>query len=394
MKKKTWCLVLAASMLFCTACGKKTETPAESEKRTEEIAQIVPAEQTETTPETVQEQGVDDIARFVPVLDAISDAIYNGVDYNDENPFVPTGIIELVEQMTGEEVSETVGFTFLDLNGDGENEMLVAEDETDVIGGFSVVNGEPDCFLDGWSRNRYFLIDDNRLFNQGSGGAAYAIFGVYRLSADGTELVCEDCYFTDIKEGTEDQIAFFHNTTGEWDAAASEPFEGTEDDFWEKSEELWSEPVSLKLTMLSDYDYTGWRNQPKDCKVRLDFEEDVGWRYEEIKAIGDEFPELAPTGEPYEVSVVFYPKENVEDFKLLRLQLLTVDDKGNPSFGVTELCALPTLNADEPVSVTMSFPGDMPAYGFSYRENGAEQQFSVSQSGRDGKLVVAPISPV
>lgn len=397
MKRIILCLTLAASMLLCAACADKTQTPA-GETNT-------PAPQEQTQPETPASEPTPDetpkdeppaagqtdwTPQYASVLDVLCDAVYNG--WNDENeyPMLPTGVIELATWDTGVEAAQEVGYCFTDLNGDGTAELLVFVDGDTLVGGYSLSDGKPVQFLDGWYRNIYYLLKEGRIYNQGSGGAAYAIFGTYRLSDDGTELVCEDYYFTDVEEGTVDQLVFYHNTTGEWDTEKSERFDGTEDEFWAKSDEMMNDMLTeLELTLLSDYEYTGILNQPLDCKVRLDYEDDVAWWLSEVEEIGTYVPALQSTGDADEVSVVFRAAGSVEQFKLLSLSLKDVDASGNPVFEVSELCALPDLKALSPLSVPMKFPGDMPTSGFSYVEDGTERCFSVSQSGRDGALVVA-----
>lgn len=395
MKRNIICLLLAASMLLCAGCGKKPEQtePAPEPQTTEQTEPTEP--QTEPTPAEAPTSAVDagDLARFAPVLDATCDVIYNGVADGEDYPLVPSGVIDAARWQDGTDAAEELGFAFRDVNGDGENELLIGMDESMVFGGFALVNGEPDCFLDGWYRSTYYLLDDGRFLYEGTGGAAYAALGVYHINDDGTDLTCEDFWFTDVAEGTEDDLIVYHNTTGEWDAAASELLELDLDGLWSQIAKTYEEMIAdLELTPFSAYAYSGPLNQPLDCKVRLDYEEDVSWFVGECASIGDNFPELAPADDPNEVSVVFRAREDVEDFKLLSLALTDVDEAGNARFEVTELCTLPELKADAPLAVPMTFPGDMPTSGFSYRENGAELQFSVSQSGRDGKLVVVPIS--
>lgn len=403
MKRIAMLLTVALLLALCGCGAKKTEAPAaEQPAQSAETSDAVPGGALETPPdagaETVEPQETDPVdetdwtAQYAPVLDAICDVVYNGFHDENEYPLVPSGIIELSNWSSGPDAAEEIGYCFADLNGDGAKELLVAEDGSLVIGGYAIVNGEPQQFLDGWSRNVYALLEDGRIFNQGSGGAAYTMFSVSHLSDDGTELVCEDCYFTDADEENDYQIILYHNTTGAWDPDVSERFEGTEDDFWNKAEELAGDPALPELTALSAYDYAGPLNQPLDCPVRVDYYDDVSWKLPEGEEIGSYFPELASTGDPYEVSVVFRAAGGVEEFKLLSLSLTDVDAAGNASFTVTELCRLPELKADVPLTVPMSFPGDMPTNGFSYRADGVERQFSVSQSGRDGAIVVSEIN--
>lgn len=397
MTRRWICWMLAAAMLLCAGCGSRKEPAVDTPEQTaptETPAETVPepTAEPESAPEAANES--KDLDRYAQVLDAACDVIYNGVSDGEEYPLVPSGVVQATFWSDGTETAEEIGFAFLDLNGDGENELLIGEPEDGIIyGGFSIVDGEPVSFLDGWYRSAFYLLDDGRFLYEGSGGAAYHMTAVYHLSEDGAELVCEDCWFTDVKEGTEDEIVFYHNTTGEWEKEVSELLDTDEETFWKQiGEQFEGRMADPGMKPLSAYEFAGPFNQPLDCKVRLDYEEDVSWQLDNAKSIGDDFPELAPTGDEYEVSVVFRAREDVTDFKLLSLSLTDVDAAGNPVYEVTELCVLPELKAGVPLTVPMTFPGDMPTVGFSYRENGADRQFSVSQSGRDGALVVVPIA--
>lgn len=397
MKKSILSATLALAMLLCTACASRTqpaETPPETQPGTEQTTEQPTGQTTETEPEAAPAD--DGLAPYAAVLNETCDVVINGWRDPDGYEQVCSGVMEASNGSDlDRDMLDVFGYALTDLTGDGEPELLIVSTDGLVLGGYAVADGEVVRFLDGWSRNRYQLLDDGRFYNEGSGGAAYSIFGVYHISADGTALECEDYYFTDLKQGDEDVIVPYHNTTGEWDPENSELFRGSERQFWARAEELSANAVTpdmIPLSNLLDSRYTGPVNQPMDCKVRVDYEEDVGWKLEHVKAVEDEFPALAPAGAAGEVRLVFRCAEDVRDFKLLRLQLLAVDDMGNPTFKATELCALPTLSADEPLSATLGFPGDMPSYGFSYLENGEELQFSVGQSGRDGAIVVNPIS--
>ncbi|MCR5826380.1 MAG: hypothetical protein K6G54_07425 [Oscillospiraceae bacterium] len=394
------CALTLAAALLCSGCDNRTEPTSPAQEPTAQ-EQTTPEQTTPETPETEPttepgvaptpetEPTVDPLACYAPVFDELCDAVYNGLRDEDEYPLLPTGVEEMLHWSDGEETAAMVGWMLTDLNGDGTQELLVVQDEDIVVGGYSIVNGAPVRFLNGWSRNMYFLLADGCFYNQGSGGAMYTMFGRYHLSEDGTQLVCEDCYFTDVKEGSEDELAFFHNTTGEWDTAASEPFEGTLDDFWASSEALADGHLVPELTPLSAYEYTGPLNQPLDCLVRADYWDEISWRLPESEAIADYFPEQTPTGADGELIVVFRAKREVQDLRLLSLSLQDVDAAGNPVFDVTELWCLPRLKAGAPLTVPMSFPGDMPTSGFSYVSDGVQRQFTLSQSGRDGALVVS-----
>ncbi len=46
--------------------------------------------------------------------------------------------------------------------------------------------------------------------------------GFYRLTDDGTALICEEFYFVKILDGDESDVTVYYNTTGSWDIEDSQ----------------------------------------------------------------------------------------------------------------------------------------------------------------------------
>ena len=160
-----------------------------------------------------------------------------------------------------DEALETVGYVLQDLNGDGVPELLIGmmdggdKDLTGTVySGYSLKDDEPVCFLEGWARNTYRWLGGGRFYNFGSSGAMYSMFGVFTLSEDGTELDCEDLYFTG--EGKNETLDFFHNTTGVWDEAEAELLDMSDEEFWALREKTESGAQHLDLTPFSEYEPT------------------------------------------------------------------------------------------------------------------------------------------
>ncbi len=201
---------------------------------------------------------------YAPILDATCDVLHNGVgEMWDEN--VPSGVSEMSQWMERDELLQRVGYCIEDISGDGVPELLIGmiPDETAevtergvVFGGYTCRGGEAVCFLDGWARSAYSYLGDGRFYYFGSGGAAYSAFGTYRISIDGTELVCEDFYFSDVEGDDYSELAYYHNTSGEWDKTAAERVDLPEGEFWSLSDSLEEACEAPNLLPFADYPYT------------------------------------------------------------------------------------------------------------------------------------------
>ena len=393
-------LALAAlAVLLCAGCGKRTPEPSAQPPAAAEPAQSAPEQK---TPEpsasgpsaqepSVEPEPFDALVAYAPVLDENCDLLLQGLRDCAEYANVSPGVWETAGWGEPETRLAQTGYALADLNEDGVPELLIgdiADGANLLYGGYSFKDGAPVCFLEGWARNRYQWLGNGRFYNAGSSGAAYSAFGTFRLSADGTELLCEDFYFTDDKPDGGTGVVSFHNTSGAWDTAASEQTGLSDEAFWALSDEYEAQCLHVELMPFSTYPYV-----PADAsKVRADYLEDVSDSLTGYVNAADLFGDVFPTDAAYETTVVFRAIEDVRNFRVLALTFLDVDEAGHASFEQSELFTLPELRADEALAVPMSFPGDIPSNGFSYEDaDGTTRLFTLSMSGMDGSLVVAPL---
>lgn len=403
MKKLTSFFLLAAifASLLAGCGGKPSAAPAQQPDTTPAAAQQ-PSTKPAATPEPsmvpnpeVEKAYQEILHAYDAVLDEICDTLYNGYNFNVERRYVSSGVIEL-STMERSELLQYLGYTYEDVSGDGIPELLIGTiprrnaeipEVQLLLGGFTCKDGEPVCFLEGWSRNVYEWLGEGRFFYYASGGWAYSGFGPFHISEDGTELQCEDWYFSDIKDGDDSEVVYFHNTTGDVDKTAAEALNIDADAFWKLSETYDAEKKTMRLTPFADYQYTGFISQPLACKVRVDYFDDVNYQNEY-----DDASKYMDRGTQYDTRVLFRSEEGVADFKLLSLSLKDVDANGKATFDITEVFSIPNLRAGIPLAVPMSFPGDIPSNGFSYTDkDGSTKAFSIGVSGLDSSLVVLPM---
>ena len=94
----------------------------------------------------------------------------------------------------------TIGYTFLDVNGDGRVELLIADATEDrsadgiIFDVWSASEGNPRLFLQGWERNRLYLTppDENGCYGfymEGSDSAFESIYQRGTFTVDGAVIL-------------------------------------------------------------------------------------------------------------------------------------------------------------------------------------------------------------
>ena len=389
-------IVTLAAILLLLLSGCASDSPAQSPSQPIEVSP--PAQQIEA-PELNEPQKdnpePDYLAVFVPVLDETCDILYNGYGEEEEYQYASTGIIEMTMWDDSAILLHGVGYSIADISGDGIPELLIgmisgdsSNDDTGLIlGGYALKDGEIVTFLEGWARNRYQWMGNGRFLSSGSSGAASSAFGIFRIAVDGMELLCEDFYYTAPLDEDYADIGYYHNSSGSWDSEDGEALNISDADFWYIMDGFEAQCLPLELTPFAEYNYSGYISQPIDCKIRLDYLDDVSWKYSSYE---DASSYVEHTD--YETMVLFQPSEDISNFKLLSLEFQDVDSSGHAIFGISEILEIPVLKADTPLAVPLSFPGDIPSSGFSYEDSdGTVKQYSISMSGKDGSLHVATV---
>lgn len=98
----------------------------------------------------------------------------------------------------------------------------------------------------------------------------------------------------------------------------------------------------------------------------------------------------ADNGEP-QVGIYFAPKEPLKNFRVLGLTFKDADDNGQVYFDEKEIWRAAELSSAKPLLVRLTFIGSIPNYGISFEDAaGKIRKFTISESGMDGSLVLAP----
>lgn len=264
-------IIVTAMLMLCSACS--VEKPADNVKteitqQTSELQKIQDSEEASST-QTVTEESVyeDEVSKIEPsVYDSTLQSIYDAIISADEEKLLDiegmTGLAESARYTTVNSTLNDSGYAVKDINEDGIPELIIAsvnERSDDKCYGstlyslFTFADEKVVCLLDGYARNRYDLFEDGTVYNNGSGGAIYYVSTTYKLPPNGNSLKCIECYFTHEKNEDFENIAVYHNTTGSWDISESEETDMTIDDFFEYTEKLGKQAVSLELIPFSQY---------------------------------------------------------------------------------------------------------------------------------------------
>ncbi len=368
----------------------ETTTEADTEVTTETIVETT-AESTASVSETT-ESTID----YSLVYDDLLFETYKFillVVYDSESVVATDGtigILETVNGMSDTEALESIGYVTEDINSDGVPELfIVAVDEneadtcvgTRIVAAYTYSNDSTKLLFEGMARDRYYLLDDKLIYNEGSSGAAYSIFATYTMPKNATDIEVKDFYFTAPIDDSYDELGLYYNTTGEMDALVSTEFDGTADDFWQLQTDLASKIKSYELTPFEVF-HAG----PEDDDASYVYAEYEAAVYEGITYC----EEFVADNSEHETKVVFFANGEITDFKFMSIEWADDEDGGEIDFVMKEMYTLDKLSEDKPLLVTMTFTGSMPSYGISYDdEYGNEHNCIVEISNEDGSLVLS-----
>ena len=202
-------------------------------------------------------QDILDNTYTVIVADRVDDIIPS------DGVFSFVGIREALLGRDTDEALAGIGYMFYDVDGNGTEELIIA-DMLDDDGGpwdnrillmYSLAGGKPVLVIDGWSRNRYYLLDDGTIYHEGSSGAAYSVFANFRMAEDGISLEVIDYYSSGYYGDSE--WGWFHSTTGETTEDESERIEFEDEDVpWKMQDDYMARVKKLDLTFFKEKKWT------------------------------------------------------------------------------------------------------------------------------------------
>lgn len=371
MQTRLAAVILALMMLITlfSGCNNNTDTDGTTNAQSPENS-------------TAAKNTVDYNDAYSTVLAAFAD-VFDNTDSDLEGAI---GVVEMINLRGRNEALDSIGYTIKDINGDNVPEFIVGFiDEgnkgSEILALYTYKNNTPVFVFEGMTKSAYFLMDDGSLFYQGADGAARSIFASYKLN--GADLICNDYWFTDITDYNSYETGYFHNTSGKLDDSESEKLDVSEDEFWAKQSELIEKKVQTDLTPFSSV--AAKQDEPTtEAKVSRV----VAMLAEDAESF-DEYAVFKVDESEYSTKILFIAEGVITDFSFDSLLVTDVDDNGNMTFNSQSLYTLDELKESKPLEVTLTFYGDTPAYGISYKDaSGATKNCTVTLSGEDGSLIL------
>lgn len=261
-------LLLCGALITLVACGKNdakrddkvdnssTNVSVESTASVEDAktSQSNESETKEKELNSAYKQIVDDTYTFISEFDG-SQTVEIG-----QNGFAEIIGTERASGKSLEEIESEIGYTLVDINSDGVDELIFAErylyqDKNRTLAIYTLQNDRPILLADGGFRSSFYLLDDNTLYYTGSNGASYTIWGLYEINSSNDALEATDFYFTEYNYSKNDWY-WYHNTTGEYDKDASECLSLASDKnspIQQKNEECFNKAKKLELKYFDSY---------------------------------------------------------------------------------------------------------------------------------------------
>ena len=121
----------------------------------------------------------------------------------------------------------SIAYCVVDINNDGVKELVICDPRWSLPGNvrildmYTMVDDKVVKVITGWSRNRYYLLDDGYIYNEGSSGAAYSSCETHYFNANDGTLITQKLYFTYPKGENMDEGGYYYNENGEQDPSVS-----------------------------------------------------------------------------------------------------------------------------------------------------------------------------
>ncbi len=407
MKKKVLAvlLILAMSASLISACGKKSP---ENKKKDTEVSVNVEKdnegkneEKTSVSSDANEADKKDEASNDVDISEGIEDvkkdyeSILNGIyeyirdfssesDYEDEEVGLFEELLYGCEKRNG---LDGVGYALKDINADGVDELFIIgideyeeSEHSAVLSIYTYVGDLPEFVDAGYSRKALYIGKNSEILEYGSQSAAISTVGRYTLPMGSNKLETAEFYFTYAFEEDDYTTRYFKNSAGVIDVDSDEKTEVSEAEFWNFSKESDELIAAIPVTSFRNYKYTGAKDYSDNSVASVT----AYWADDTMP----EVPDYAAYNASPDSMIMFATDKNVKDFRILSVTAVFTEDSDELSFTAFPEAYLGNLTPERDFAVQLGFMGDMPNYGFSYKDmNGDYRRFLLMISGFDGSVI-------
>lgn len=181
----------------------------------------------ELTTEVVGEEELPTAFEFV--LNNIYDSLQLDPTTDEINcVHFSTGIQEAVlSGETADDRMKAIAYCVKDVNEDGVDELLIIDTvypepgNVRILDMYTLVEGTPVKVIEGWARDRYYLLDDGMIYRSSSGGAAYSNEELLSFDAGTYQLTSKELYFTYPKDNDMSDCGYYYSADGVYDVSVA-----------------------------------------------------------------------------------------------------------------------------------------------------------------------------
>ena len=169
-----------------------------------------------------------ELSPFELILNSIYDSLKS--DFTSEEiccDFLSTGIREVIAGQTADERMKAVAYCVKDINLDGVDELLILDPlypepgNVRILDMYTLIDRTAVKVIEGWARNRYYLLEDGMIYCSGSSGAAYSNEELLLFKDGSDKLTPTELYFTYPKGEDMDNGGFYYSPDGVYDVEAA-----------------------------------------------------------------------------------------------------------------------------------------------------------------------------
>ena len=201
---------------------------------------------------------------YTTILDEMCNLIRdeNALENGFSNPYFSWGIEEFIlyEDCSVEEKLSLIGYTFIDVNNDGCDDLLIGPVDnedlcySDIFYIYTLQDGKVVLTMQGWYRNLLYLYKDNVVFNYfDDGGTTCRGFRTGTIGFESWKLEYTETYFWGYID-EENAGAWFYNDIGSIDYHECTRLDWSYDQGWELYDERLAERVKIDYTSLADFE--------------------------------------------------------------------------------------------------------------------------------------------